>query len=84
MKKRSEPSRVLSATLPVNPSVTTTSAASCEEVAPLDVARRTAGRARGRQQRVGLLHEGGPLRLLLADRQQGHRRVAHAVARRCE
>ncbi len=38
MKNRSDPSRVLSATLPVNPSVTTTSAGACMRSRPFDVA----------------------------------------------
>ena len=38
MKNRRDPSRVLSATLPVNPSVTTTSAVQAQEVTTLDVA----------------------------------------------
>ena len=76
-----EPSRVLSATLPVKPSVTMTSAMPAKKSRPstLPTNSNPAAGAVG-QQGVGLLHQRAALGLLLADRQQGHPGLVDAVA----
>ena len=68
----SDPSRVFSTTLPVKPSVTTTSTRSVMTSRPSTLPmKRTAGPGgAGGQQGVGLLDQGVPLAGLLADRQQ--------------
>ena len=79
---RMPPSRVLSATLPVKPSVTTTSTSVGHDVAALDVADEVAARGRPAlgQQLVGLLDQRVALGGLLADRQQADPGLGDAEA----
>ena len=78
------PSRVFRATLPVKPSVTTTSTASVmrsrPSTLPTKVGARVADPARLGQELVGLLDQRVALGVLLADRQQRHPRVVDAEA----
>ena len=73
MRNRIDPSRVLRATLPVKPSVTMTSAGPSKKSRPstLPTKSKPGPPAPVGQQGVGLLHQRGALRLLLADGQQG-------------
>ena len=80
-RQRSAPSRAFSATLPVKPSVTMTSASPVSRSRPSTLPTKRTPGARG-EQRVGLLDEGVPLGLLLADREQRDAGSADAVARR--
>ncbi len=81
--KRSAPSRVLSATLPVKPSVTMTSTGEGMKSRPSTLPTKFSV-ARRAQELVGGLHERGALGRLLADREQpdlggGRRRSARST-----
>ena len=81
---RAVPSIVFSATLPVKPSVTITSAASAEQVAALDVAAKVDARPRRRARRARRRPRAVPFFGLLADREQRHPRALDAEHRAAE
>ena len=82
IRNRRVPSMVLRATLPVNPSVTITSAVSSKKSRPSTLPTKSNDGAAGPvgQQAVGLLLQRRALGLLLADGEQGHLGPVHPVA----